>query len=110
PRSTGCPSPDASSAWARPLPILREIFLDHVAHSVREPQSASRALARASFAPTAVSIQVAPDPDGAPRPTGTGNVTAMFVRGYIEVLFKTAGTPLGPELEAAGPAHPGVHL
>src|SRR6516164_5833170 len=102
--------PDARSAVDRQLPILDEIFLDHVAHFVREPQLASRALARAGFAPTAVSIQVAPDPDGAPRPTGTGNVTAMFVRGYIEVLFKTADTPLGRELEAARARYPGVHL
>ena len=89
------------SVTDRQLPILEEIFLDHVAHFVREPQSASRALARAGFAPTPVSIQVAPDPDGALHPTGTGNVTAMFARGYIEVLFKTADTPLGRELEMA---------
>ena len=42
--------------------------------------------------------------------TGTGNVTAMFARGYIEVLFKTADTPLGRELEAALARHDGVHL
>lgn len=94
----------------RQLPILDEIFLDHVAHFVRDPQAAGRALARAGFAPTPVSIQVAPDPEGTPRPTGTGNVTAMFSRGYIEVLFKTADTPLGRELEAALARHGGVHL
>jgi hypothetical protein len=94
----------------RQLPILEEIFLDHVGHFVRDLQSASRALARAGFAPTPVSIQVAPDPDGTPRPTGTGNVTAMFTRGYIEVLFKTADTPLSRELEVARARYPGVHL
>jgi hypothetical protein len=94
----------------RQLPIGDEIFLDHVGHFVRDPQAASRALARAGFAPTPVSIQVAPDPDGAPRPTGTGNVTAMFSRGYIEVLFKTSDTALGRELEAALARHAGVHL
>jgi hypothetical protein len=94
----------------RQLPILDEIFLDHVGHFVRDPQAASRALMRAGFAPTPVSVQVVPDPDGAPRPTGTGNVTAMFSRGYIEVLFKTADTPLGRELEAALARHGGVHL
>jgi hypothetical protein len=94
----------------RQLPIRDEIFLDHVGHFVRDPQAASRALARAGFAPTPVSVQVAPDPDGAPRPTGTGNVTAMFSRGYIEVLFKTADTALGRELEAALVRHAGVHL
>jgi Glyoxalase-like domain len=94
----------------RQLPILDEIFLDHVGHFVRDPQAASRALARAGFAPTPVSVQVAPDPQGAPRPTGTGNVTAMFSRGYIEVLFKTADTALAGELEAALARHAGVHL
>src|SRR5260370_30009551 len=102
--------PGARPAVDRQLPILDEIFLDHVGHFVREPQSASRALARAGFAPTAVSIQVAPGPDGALRPTGTGNVTAMFARGYIEVLFETADTPLGRELEAARARYHGVHL
>jgi Glyoxalase-like domain len=94
----------------RQLPILDEIFLDHVGHFVRDPQAASRALARAGFAPTPVSVQVVPDPEDAPRPTGTGNVTAMFSRGYIEVLFKTADTALGRELEAALARHAGVHL
>ena len=94
----------------RQLPILDEIFLDHVGHFVRDPQAASRALARAGFAPTPVSVQVVPDPEGAPRPTGTGNVTAMFSRGYMEVLFKTADTALGRELEAALTRHAGVHL
>jgi hypothetical protein len=94
----------------RQLPILDEIFLDHVGHFVRDPQAASRALARAGFAPTPVSIQVLPDPEAAPRPTGTGNVTAMFSGGYIEMLFKTADTALGRELEAALARHAGVHL
>jgi hypothetical protein len=34
----------------------------------------------------------------------------MFRRGYIEVLFKTADTPLGREFEAALAGHAGVHL
>jgi hypothetical protein len=90
----------------RRLPQGEEIFLDHVGHFVCEPQAASRALARAGFAPTPVSMQV--DPSGAP--TGTGNVTAMFDRGYVEVLFKTADTALGREFEAALAGHAGVHL
>ena len=48
------------------------------------------------------------NPDG--TPTGTGNVTAMFSRGYIEVLFKTADTPLGREFDLALAGHAGVHL
>jgi hypothetical protein len=95
----------------RQLPAGEEIFLDHVAHFVRDPEAASRALVRVGFAPTPVSIQANPDPEGgAPRLTGTGNVTAMFARGYIEVLFKTTDTPLAHELEIAIARYPGIHL
>jgi hypothetical protein len=88
-----------------------EIFLDHVAHFVSDPESACRALARAGFAPTPVSVQVNPDPAGGPpRPTGTGNVTCMLDRGYLEILFKTADTPLSRDLDAAIARYPGVHL
>ena len=90
----------------RQLPLADEIFLDHIGHFVRDPQAASAALVRAGFAPAPISVQV--NPDG--TPTGTGNVTAMFSRGYIEVLFKTADTPLGREFEAALAGHTGVHL
>jgi hypothetical protein len=92
----------------RQLPTGDEIFLDHVGHFVADPDAARRALARAGFAPTPVSIGV--NPDRAGTPTGTGNVTAMLRRGYIEVLFRTADTPLGQELEAALARHAGVHL
>ena len=34
----------------------------------------------------------------------------MFTRGYIEVLFKTADTPLGRQLDAALARYGGVHL
>src|SRR6266446_121016 len=95
----------------RQLPTGDEIFLDHVGHFVREPEAASRALQRAGFAPTPISVQVNPDPaGGAPRPTGTGNVTAMLRRGYLEMLFKTADTPLGRELDEAMGRYAGVHL
>jgi Glyoxalase-like domain len=101
----------AGSAPAeRQLPHGEEIFLDHVAHFVRDPEAASRALARAGFVPTPMSVQVNPAADGTQRPTGTGNVTAMFSRGYIEALFRTADTLLGRELEAAVARYAGVHL
>jgi len=90
----------------RQLPVGDEIFLDHVGHFVRDPVAAGNALKRAGFAPTPVSIQS--NPDG--TPTGTGNITAMFRRGYMEVLFKTADTPLGLEFQAALTGHSGVHL
>jgi hypothetical protein len=93
------------------LPRGEEIFLDHVGHFVRDPQAASRALARAGFAPTPISVQTLPDPaGGAARLTGTGNITAMLAGGYVEVLFKTADTPLGHELDAAMARHAGIHL
>lgn len=101
--SVSSPQPNDAD---RQLPVGEEIFLDHVGHFVRDPQAASRALTRAGFAPTPVSMQV--DPSGAP--TGTGNVTAMFECGYMEVLFKTADTALGREFEAALSGHAGVHL
>src|SRR5947209_8172533 len=99
-----------SLAIDRQLPCAEEIFLDHLAHFIPDAQAASRALARAGFAPTPISVQVNPDPDGVPRPTGTGNITAMFARGYIEVLFKTSDTPLAREFETGLTRHPGVHL
>ncbi len=99
--------PDAD----RRLPIGDEIFLDHVGHFVDDPEAARRALARAGFAPTPISVQVNPDPAGGPpQRTGTGNVTAMLDRGYVEVLFKTADTPLGRQFDAAVARYRGVHL
>lgn len=94
----------------RQLPIGDEIFLDHVAHFVRDADAARRALIHCGFAPTPVSIQVNPDASGGTRPTGTGNVTAMFEHGYAEVLFKTADTPLAREFDAMLEEHAGLHL
>jgi hypothetical protein len=95
----------------RQLPVGDEIFLDHVGHFVADRDAATAALAAAGFAPTPASVQVNPDPAGGmPQPTGTGNVTAMLSRGYIEVLFRTADTPLGREFEASRACYPGIHL
>ena len=94
------------SEVTRQLPTGNEIFLDHVGHFVRDAKVASAALERMGFAPAPVSVQV--NPDG--TPTGTGNVTAMFLRGYIEVLFTTADTPLAREFETAIAGFAGVHL
>jgi hypothetical protein len=95
----------------RQLPLAGEIFLDHIGHFVRDPQAAAQALTRAGFAPAPLSVQVNPDPAGGPpQLTGTGNVTAMFTRGYLEVLFKTADTPLGRQLDAGLARYPGIHL
>jgi Glyoxalase-like domain len=91
----------------RQLPVGDEIFLDHVGHFVPDVAAACDVLTRAGFAPTPVSRQVDPRTG---EPTGTGNVTAMLRRGYMEVLFRTADTPLGRELDAAVARHPGLHL
>lgn len=94
----------------RQLPVGDQIFLDHVGHFVRSPEAARRALDRVGFAPTPASIQVNPEVTVGTKLTGTGNITAMFSRGYVEVLFKTADTVLGREFEAALAHHPGIHL
>jgi Glyoxalase-like domain len=91
---------------ARQLPLAEEIFLDHVGHFVPDREAASHAFVRCGFAPTPVSVQV--NPDG--TRTGTGNVCAMFPLGYVEVLFKTADTPLGAELDLSMARYRGVHL
>jgi hypothetical protein len=83
----------------RQLPRAGEVFLDHVSHFVSDGKAASRALACAGFAPTPISVQHSPDPDGgAPRLAGTSNVTTMFAGGYLEVVFKTSDTPLTRDL------------
>src|SRR5436190_21756475 len=89
----------------RQLPLGEEIFLDHVGHFVADREAASHALMRCGFAPTPVSVQVNPDS----TLTGTGNVCAMFAHGYVEVLFKTADTPLAAEPDLSMARYPGVH-
>jgi hypothetical protein len=107
---TPLPAPSASAEVDRQLPAGDEIFLDHLAHFVHDADAASRAFARCGFAPTPISIQVSPNPDGSVSPTGTGNVTVMFSRGYVEVLFKTSDTPLSREFDEAIAGHAGLHL
>ncbi len=100
-----------TAAASRRLPLGDEIFLDHVGHFVRDAQAASRALHRAGFTPTPVSIQADKEPSTRRLvPTGLGNVTAMFARGYMEVLFKNSDTPLAGELDAALARRAGLHL
>jgi hypothetical protein len=95
----------------RQLPDSGEVFLDHVGHFVADPAAAAEALARAGFMATPLSVQVNPDPAGGPpRLTGAGNVCAMLRAGYLEVLYKTADTPLGAELDAARARYDGLHL
>jgi hypothetical protein len=99
---------------ARQLPLGEEIFLDHVGHFAADPEAASAALTAAGFAPTPRSVQVNPQVSASGKGgvvlTGTGNVTSMFCRGYIEILYKTADTALGRELDSAMSRYAGVHL
>jgi hypothetical protein len=105
------PRATTPAASRRQLPVDEEIFLDHVGHFVRDAQAASRALRRAGFAPTPVSIQADKDPStGRLVATGLGNITAMLARGYIEVLFKNSDTPLSGEFDAALARRSGLHL
>ncbi len=95
----------------RNLPIGPELFLDHIGHFVADPEAASRALQRAGFAPTPISVQINPDPAGGPpKLTGTGNTCVMLERGYLEFLYKTADTPLGREFDTSAARYSGVHL
>ncbi len=98
----------------RQLPRGEEIFLDHVGHFAADPEAASAALSRAGFFATPRSVQVNPQVSasgkGGVTLTGTGNVTSMFASGYIEVLYKTADTVLGRELDSAIARYAGVHL
>ena len=108
--SSDLAAPSALPDIDRQLPAGNEVFLDHLAHFVHDAEAARSAFARCGFAPTPVSIQVSPNPAGGTSPTGTGNVTAMFSRGYIEVLFKTSDTPLSREFDAALARRAGLHL
>jgi hypothetical protein len=92
------------------LPTGNQVFLDHIAHFVSDADAARDALMRAGFTPTPVSVQRNEGPDGTSRPSGTGNVCAMLEEGYIEILFKTADTPLAAEHDVALQRYAGVHL
>jgi Glyoxalase-like domain len=110
------PSNDLSDAaqttqTRRQLPVGHEIFLDHLGHYVRDAEAAGRALRRVGFAPTPISIQSDKDPaSGGLIATGTGNITAMFARGYMEVMFKTSDSPLVGEFDAALVRRAGLHI
>ncbi len=94
----------------RQLPVGNEIFLDHVAHWVPDSAAAAKGMIQAGFAPTPVSVQTNPGPNGTSFPAGTGNITAMLPAGYIEVLFKTSETPLTREFDEGLARYAGLHL
>jgi hypothetical protein len=108
---TALPAGAPATETRRRLPSAGQIFLDHVGHYVRDGDAAARALRRAGFAPTPVSIQSDKHPSSSALiPTGTGNITAMFARGYMEVLFKTSDSPLVREFDAALARRAGLHI
>ncbi len=105
------PTARGPSSASSQLPVGAAVYLDHVGHFVANAEAAAQALARAGFTPTPISVQVNPDPAGGPpKLTGTGNVCAMLRGGYLEMLFKTADTPLGAEHAAARQRYDGLHL
>lgn len=95
----------------RQLPGGNEIFLDHVGHFIADVEAARKALAALGFASTPPSVQTNPDPQGGPPlPTGTGNTCLMLREGYIELLYRTADTPLAREFDQARARYSGLHL
>jgi hypothetical protein len=92
------------------LPSGDQIFLDHVAHFVADADAARAALNNVGFTITPDSLQTNRGADGTSRPAGTGNLCAMLEEGYIEVLYKTADTPLSQELDTARARYSGLHL
>jgi hypothetical protein len=102
--------PESVEDSDRQLPVGQEVFLDHVGHFVRSVDEAREALIQAGFHTAPVSIQTNRAADGTSQLSGTGNVTVMLESGYIEVLFKTADTPLGQEFDEALSRYAGLHL
>lgn len=94
----------------RRLPTGNEIFLDHIGHFVSDIGAAGAALALLGFQTTPASIQQNRNADGSVGPSGTGNICVMLDQGYLEILFKTADTPLGREFDDALATYRGVHL
>jgi len=83
------------------LPVGGEILLDHVGHFVRNAEAArlsGRALLLRRSRCRPIPMELRP------------NRQCHVRRGSIEVLFKTADTPLGREFDLALAGRAGVHL
>ena len=91
------------------LPQASQVFLDHVAHFVPDIGAAAAALEGCGFRLTPFTAQVNRAGDGT-VPAGTGNRCAMLRGGYVEILGKTADTPLSRQLDARLERHVGLHL
>lgn len=91
------------------LPQPGQVFLDHVAHFVPDIEAAAAALEECGFRLTPFTAQVN-RVEGGTVPAGTGNRCAMLSCGYVEILAKTADTPLSRQLEERLQRHVGLHL
>lgn len=93
------------------VPEPGTLVLDHTGHFVARAEAAQAELHALGFTVTPFSVQVQPDPvTGLDEPTGTGNICVMLPEGYLEVLIRTADTPLGREFAAALERRAGLHL
>ena len=91
------------------LPEPGQVFLDHIAHFVPDIEAAATAMEACGFRLTPFTAQVNRAADGI-VPAGTGNRCAMLGQGYVEILGKTADTPLARQLEDRLVRHVGLHL
>ena len=94
------------------VPEAEQVFLDHAGLFVPDLAPVTGALERLGFAPTPLAKHGdAPSTDGAPAPSGTANICAMFRVGYLEVIGPTGeDTPLARQLADRLKRHPGLHL
>jgi catechol 2,3-dioxygenase-like lactoylglutathione lyase family enzyme len=83
--------------------------LDHVAVAVGDLAKARQDYVRLGFALSALGLHYAPGPDGALRPSGTGNHCAMLESGYLELIGVTDPGYAG-RLKHDLARYEGVHL
>lgn len=92
-------------------PRAGEVFLDHVGIFVPEFQHSGAAMERLGFTLTPLRVHTSALAPGQPMaPLGTGNRSAMFRVGYLELLGATADTPMADQLRRALQRHAGLHL
>lgn len=89
----------------RQAPPPGALYLDHVAHFVKDLDEAGALLAALGFAVTPRSEQRVGD-----APVGASNRCVMLEAGYVEFLAPTLDTPHARRLRAAMARYAGVHL
>jgi hypothetical protein len=93
----------------RQLPERGAVYLDHVAHFAPDIELAASALEGCGFHLTPFTAQENRE-EGRGVPAGTSNRCAMLRRGYVEILARTAYTPLARQLGERLARHVGLHL